>query len=936
MSFNPVDVDDVTLQKFETLSQERKQLQAEGFLPQWYTTQGWQMFKEKYAVPGEMAVLDRHITIARTLARHMRGAEAEWEDKFLHEMWTGILSPASPALANTGTNRGMVVSCSGQKVEDNVESFYDNLKETALLSKQAFGTSGEFSSIRPRGAKISKGGKANGPVDVINDFFTASRKISQGGNRRGSFAAYLDIEHPDWEEAIDDLLHSPNGKNYGWVIRDSFAEKLMKDDPEALRKFTKMVYVKLVTGKGYIFCVDKANRHRPQMYKDLGLEILATNLCCMTADQRVVTDTGIKTVKQLYEEGQANVVMGLEGPSQASKMLLPRPNAPIVQIETAEGYRHKVTPDHRVWKKDTGWVEAQDLIPGDKLLIQQGEGMFGQQDNPDVALLMGVVAGDGTYTNNGDSVCIDLWEGKTLQLAPHLSNTVRLVLEGQTVNTNGSLNPEFVKSGDGTKARLCSAALARVFANYAFTQTTKLKIPELVWQGTRETVEAYLRGVYLTDGNLQAGGDTCVMSLASVNREFLQDIQVLWANFGVKSSICTLNTGGIRDFGTGGVYGTQPSWRLLITSIQGCKIAQDVTLLATFRKGDTADKFMERIQKEGYSQKMYTTFTGLTQLPNEDAYCLTVESDTHAWTVNGIVTHNTEIMLHSSDAYTYSCILSSLNLVHWETIKNTESVFTATVFLDCLCQEFLETSKGIPGMEKVRAFTEKGRAIGLGVMGFHTYLQQKGIPYIGLEAQFLSSEIAKHIHDESLRASEWLAKFHGEPEWCKGYGVRNTHRIAYAPTKTTALLMGGVSESWFPDPGMVFDASSTVGELRRIPPVIYEVMKQRGVYSAETIKDIIQHLGSVQHVDWLSPEEKLVFLDAYEMDQMILFRHAMQRQKWTCQGQSLNFYVSEEGSEDLIAKLLSLVILHPSCLSQYYIYSRSGVVVKDECISCQA
>jgi len=575
MSFNPVDVDDVTLQKFEALSQERKQLQAEGFLPQWYTTQGWQMFKEKYAVPGEMAVLDRHITIARTLARHMKGAEAEWEDKFFHEMWTGILSPASPALANTGTNRGMVVSCSGQKIGDNVESFYDNLKETALLSKQAFGTSGEFSSIRPRGAKISKGGKANGPVDVINDFFTASRKISQGGNRRGSFAAYLDIEHPDWEEAIDDLLHSPNGKNYGWIIRDSFAEKLMNNDPETLRKFTKMVYVKLVTGKGYIFCVDKANRHRPQMYKDLGLDILATNLC-------------------------------------------------------------------------------------------------------------------------------------------------------------------------------------------------------------------------------------------------------------------------------------------------------------------------------------------------------------------------TEIMLHSSDAYTYSCILSSLNLVHWETIKDSESVFIATVFLDCLCQEFIETSKGIPGMEKVRAFTEKGRAIGLGVMGFHTYLQQKGIPYIGLEAQFLSNEIAKHIHDESLRASQWLAKFHGEPEWCKGYGVRNTHRTAYAPTKTTALLMGGVSESWFPDPGMVFDASSTVGELRRIPPVIYEVMKQRGVYSAETIKDIIQHLGSVQHVDWLTPEEKLVFLDAYEMDQMILFRHAMQRQKWTCQGQSLNFYVSEEGSEDLIAKLMSLVILHPECLSQYYIYSRSGVVVKDECISCQA
>jgi ribonucleoside-diphosphate reductase alpha chain len=575
MSFNPVDVDDITLQKFEQLSQERKQHQEKGTLPSWYTTQGWQMFKEKYAVQGEAALLGRHRTIAKTLARHMKGREDEWEAKFFNEMWEGRLSPASPALGNTGTNRGMVVSCSGQEIQDDVESFYANLKETALLSKQAFGTSGDFSKIRPRGSKISRGGKANGPVDVIEDFFTASAKITQGGNRRGSFGAYLDIEHPDWDEAIDSLNHSPNGKNYGWIVRDSFIERLMNDDPEAHRRFTKFVYVKLVTGKGYIFCVDKANRHRPQMYKDHGLDIKASNLC-------------------------------------------------------------------------------------------------------------------------------------------------------------------------------------------------------------------------------------------------------------------------------------------------------------------------------------------------------------------------TEIMLHSSADYTYSCILASMNLIHWDIIKNSDSVFIATVFLDCLCQEFLENSKSVPGMDKVRAFTEKGRAIGLGAMGFHTYLQQNNIAYVGLEAQFLSHEMAKHINDESLRASQWLAKIHGESEWCKGYGVRNTHRTAYAPTKSTALLMGGVSESWFPDPGMVFDAGSSVGELRRIPPVFYELMKKKGVYGTETIRDIIHNLGSVQHVKWLTPEEKQVFLNAFEMDQKILFRHTVQRQKYTCQGQSMNFYISDVGSEGLVAELMTMVLLHPDCLSQYYIYSRSGVVVKDECISCQA
>lgn len=564
---------DANLQKYEQLSNERKILQAKGHLPAWYTTPSWQMFKEKYAVPGEDAVLGRHRTIAKTLSRHMVGREAEWEKRFFDVLWVGILSPASPALSNTGTQRGMSVSCSGQYVGDSIESFYSNLRETALLSKQGFGTSADFSGIRPRGQKFGDNGKANGPVDVINDFFTAAGKVSQGGNRRGSVGAYLDIEHPNWDEACDQLAAESNGKNYGWIIRDSFVERLKANDAAANRRWEKALYTKLITGKGYIFCVDKANRHRPQMYKDHGLDIKASNLC-------------------------------------------------------------------------------------------------------------------------------------------------------------------------------------------------------------------------------------------------------------------------------------------------------------------------------------------------------------------------SEIMLHSSEHYTYSCILSSLNLLHWETIKQTDAAFVATVFLDCMCSEFIAVSDGVPGMEKVREFTRMGRAIGLGVMGFHTYLQTKGLPYIGLEAQFLSNEIADHLQEQSLLASQWLANQYGEPEWCKGYGVRNTHRTAYAPTKTTALLMGGVSESWFPEPGAVFDAGTSVGEIRRITPVIFDLMKKKGVYSQATLQDIIDNLGSVQHVGWLSDDEKLVFLNAFEMDQRIIFRHAVQRQKYTCQGQSLNFYVPEDGSEDLIAELMTMVLLHEDCLSQYYIYSRSGIIVKDECISC--
>lgn len=574
MSFNVIS-DAETKRKFETLSAERKELQKLGHLPEWYTTQAWQMFKKSYSVDGELAVLGRHRTIAKTLARHLGKHAAEYEEKFFHELWNGILSPASPALANTGTKRGMVVSCSGQVIGDSVYDFYTALRETAVLSKYGFGTSGDFSSIRARGSKFSDRGKANGASDVIDDFFTCASKISQGGTRRGSFGAYVDIEHADWDECADKLLTDSNGRNYGWTVRDSFVERLKAGDQDAMRRFTKALHIKLTTGKGYVFFVDKANRHRPQMYKDLGLDVVATNLC-------------------------------------------------------------------------------------------------------------------------------------------------------------------------------------------------------------------------------------------------------------------------------------------------------------------------------------------------------------------------TEIMLHSSPYLTYSCILSSLNLVHWDTIKQSESAFIATVFLDCLCSEFIEQSAGIPGLEKVREFTIRGRAIGLGVMGFHTYLQYKAIPYVGLEAQFIGQEIAEHLQKESLRASQWLAQEFGEPEWCHGYGVRNTHRIAYAPTKSTSLLMGGVSESWFPDPGFVYEASSAVGELSRIPPAFYELMKAKGIYNQDTLNSIIGNLGSVQHLSALSQEEKLVYLNAFEMDQAILFRRAVLRQKYTCQGQSLNFYFPEDGSEDAIAEIMTQVFLHEDCLSQYYIYSRSGVVVADECVACSA
>lgn len=561
-----------------SLSIERKELQKAGLLPKWFTTGGWQLFKEKYLYGTDRAFHGQVERIANTAASHTPNPDY-WAPKFFQLLWKGWLSASTPVLSNMGTNRGFSVSCSGQYIGDSVYEFYDNLKETALLSKGGFGTSGYFGDIRCRGAKISKGGKASGVMPVFEDFITACQKISQGGTRRGSFAGYFPLMHPDFDEIADYLASKPDDVNVGWNIYDKDIEAFKKagrlKDPEPNRRRKKTLKIKSVTGKGYYFFPDKVNRFRPQMYKDLGLEVKSSNLC-------------------------------------------------------------------------------------------------------------------------------------------------------------------------------------------------------------------------------------------------------------------------------------------------------------------------------------------------------------------------TEITLFQDKDHTYTCVLSSMNLAYYDEWKDTDAVFTATVFLDCVAQEFISKAKDIPGYEKAVRFTEKGRALGLGVCGYHTYLQDHMIPFESLDAHYKNSEIFKHLHDESLKASQWMAKEWGEPEWCKGYGVRNTHRTAIAPTMSTALIMGGVSQGIEPILSNAFIQSSAAGEIERINPSFLRLMKERGKYSRKAIEDIASRNGSVQHLDWLSDEEKLVFKTAFEINQEVILRKASNRQKKLCQAQSINLFFSADEDERYISKVQQIAFNDPFILSLYYMRMQSGVIVsKDACEACQ-
>jgi ribonucleoside-diphosphate reductase alpha chain len=294
-----------------------------------------------------------------------------------------------------------------------------------------------------------------------------------------------------------------------------------------------------------------------------------------------------------------------------------------------------------------------------------------------------------------------------------------------------------------------------------------------------------------------------------------------------------------------------------------------------------------------------------------------------------------EIALFSDADHSFTCVLSSMNAAKYHEWKHTDAAYVATVFLDCVCAEFLEKARGIKGLENAVRFTEKGRALGLGVAGFHTYLQANSIPFDSFEAIQFNDELFSHIRGQADKATRDLAKEFGEPEWCEGLGIRNTHLMAIAPTKSTALIMGGISEGINPDPAMTFTQLTAAGEVDRANPILLELMKQKGVYDDAHMLELAKAQGSVQAVDWLTDHEKEVFKTAFEINQRAIISMASARQMYVDQGQSVNLFFDADEDEAYISEIHEIAFKDPFVTSLYYNYSKAGIVAsRGECVAC--
>jgi ribonucleoside-diphosphate reductase alpha chain len=263
-----------------------------------------------------------------------------------------------------------------------------------------------------------------------------------------------------------------------------------------------------------------------------------------------------------------------------------------------------------------------------------------------------------------------------------------------------------------------------------------------------------------------------------------------------------------------------------------------------------------------------------------------------------------EICLHSDENNSFVCVLSSLNLLHWDEIVKTDAIETLIYFLDSVNQEFIEKTQHIKFMKGARSFALNQRALGMGVLGWHSYLQSKMIAFESVVSKSINNEIWKTIRDRADTATTKLAELFGEAPILEGYGRRNVTTLAIAPTTSSSFILGQVSPSIEPLNSNYFVKNLAKGKFTYKNPHLKEILKKYHRNDDETWKSILIKGGSVQHLDFLTKEEKDVFKTFGEISQKDIIIQASNRQKYIDQSQSLNIMVGPSTPPKQVSDLL--------------------------------
>jgi ribonucleoside-diphosphate reductase alpha chain len=821
---------------------------------------------EKYLKAGETGVEDIYRRVARALASVEKdNIRAEWEQKFLANLHAGAIG-AGRIMSAAGTEiQATLINCFVQPVGDAIQGvdgegypgIYEALREAAETMRRGGGVGYDFSRIRPKGAEV-KGthSMASGPCSYINVFDQSCSTVESAGARRGAQMGVLRIDHPDVMEFIT-AKRTPgrwNNFNVSVGVTDAFMEALGSDQPWDLvhkaRPGAKLmdkgayqrddglwVYQTIAASELWDTIMKSAYDFAEpgilfldQIGQDNNLrycETIAATNPCVTADTRLATQHGLVRIGDLHRSGAALQVT-VDGRSLANPEvgMATRPAKPafmtsfdaeVYKVTTEDGYEVEATGWHDFYTS-RGKIKLSELQVGDELWVQSGKGQFGHAGSEELGILLGLIAGDGHFTNRGngqEAACVNLWNEERV-LAERVTGIVNGLISGLSGTARRyQVSPIAVSERNHVVIR--SVLLARALAALGFSRETKLRVPEIVWRGNEACVKGYLRAIFQTDGTVNVSSNTqsCSIRLSSSYPALLKDVQVVLANLGVFARLRLRRKAENKTMpdGKGGQsdYASRAQYELIVDGQSRERFMEEVGFLLEYKTAKyrawVADKVLHKTQRFA-SRVAQIAYVGRAAVFD------TTQVDGNSVIFNGLVTGQ----CGEQPLPPYGCCdLGPVILTRF--VRHPFGFGGVPVFdFDAFEQVVATQVRALDNvldvtfwpLEQQRAESAAKRRIGVGFTGMGNALAMLCLRYDRKEGREMAAKIAERMRDAAYTASVALAQEKGAfpkfdasgylapgtfasrlPEAIKAqirqHGIRNSHLLSIAPTGTVSL-----------------------------------------------------------------------------------------------------------------------------------------------------
>lgn len=890
-------------------------LQEQQEAPLWMTEDGFTTLSNGYLLPDETPK-QMWLRVSNAAASQLK--RPELAEKFFNLFWNNILCGASPVLSNMGTARGLPISCNTIHISDSCDSIFKKQHELAMLSKNGAGVGIYVGDIRGRGASITGNGKSEGLIPWLKCFDSTTMAISQGC-------------YDDQTEILTE---------YGW--------KLFKDLPSC---------------KTTVAQINENNEIEFTKYSDF---------ISYHVDEELFHFTNTIQSVDMLVTGNHNMLV-----EHKKRITNKRDSAgKFINHEKRWGNKlHSVRADAvKLHNCNRMWTSAPSSVRNNLKLSPEDQFAIAYQ-------------ADGSTNPVGSS------NGKisgTLLHTFHFSKERKISRLKEILDSIGYFYTTSIQADSNT------TFFVRIpeFKVPSKNLSDEFKLNEMSAQFAQDFIQeiGHWDGSFRTESGDDGISYSCVIQ---DNIDFVQAVATL-AGYFTNKGITANREGNRQDLHTllvsfnrhsvGGEYlevkkkhyngmvycVTVPSHKLVVrrggrTLICGNSTRRgasavylpadhiDIEEFLQVRRptGDVNrrcanlhhavcidDAFIGRLKsKDSHTRNIWKEILK-TRYEAGEPYLLFTDNVNRQLPISyqklnlKVKSSNicSEIMLYTDNDHTFVCCLSSLNLTTYHKWKGTDAVQLSIWFLDGVIQEYIEKAKGKSGLEAAVRFAEKSRAVGLGVLGWHSLLQQQKIAFESFAAMQLNAEIFRYIQSEAQIATQELAKVYGEVEWTKDCGVRNTHLMALAPTVSNSIISGDHSAGIEPFTANVFSQKTAKGTFLKFNAQLKQMLQEKGKDSLDTWKSINEYDGSVQHLNFLSDDEKSLFKTGIEIDQEVIVRQAAQRQKWVDQGQSLNLFFSKSVDPRYIHKVHLLA--HELNLKSLY-YMRTQSILKGDSVSRQ-